>query len=105
MEMTHRDLAAHQRWLLPAVVVIVSFAAFGAAEMAIRVRQYIRFGTFTRIEDTYKVDTKSGLRIPVPGSSTGGIRINSMGFRSPELVVPKPASTIRLAFLGSSTTY
>jgi hypothetical protein len=35
----------------------------------------------------------------------GKIRINSLGFRSPEIPVPKPAGTIRLAFLGSSITY
>jgi lysophospholipase L1-like esterase len=40
----------------------------------------------------------------VPGSDTGGIRINSLGFRSPELE-PKSPSMIRLTFIGASTTY
>src|SRR5438552_11677291 len=91
--------------LLGVVVVITSVALFGAAELAVRVRQHIKFGSLLRIEDTYTVDAKSGLRIPVPGGSFGGIRINSLGFRGPELKVPKPASTVRIAFLGSSTTY
>ena len=92
-------------FLLGAVVLITSVALFGAAELAVRVRQHIKFGSLLRIEDTYTVDAKSGLRIPVPGGSFGGIRINSLGFRGPELKVPKPASTVRIAFLGSSTTY
>jgi len=92
-------------FLLGAVVLITSVALFGAAELAVRVRQHIKFGSLLRIEDTYTVDAKSGLRIPVPGGSFGGIRINSLGFRRPQLKVPKPASTVRIAFLGSSTTY
>src|SRR5437588_4449407 len=92
-------------FLLGAVVLITSVALFGAAELAVRVRQHIKFGSLLRIEDTYTVDPKSGLRIPVPGGSFGGIQINSMGFRSPELEIPKSASTVRIAFLDSSTTY
>lgn len=104
--MSTRNLAAHHRWLLlAATVVTISVALFGAAELGVRVRQHIKFGSLLRIEDTYTIDPKSGLRIPVPGGSFGGIHINSMGFRSPELEIPKAASTVRMAFLGSSTTY
>jgi lysophospholipase L1-like esterase len=97
-------ILAH-RCLLLVAVMITSAALFGAAELGVRVRQHIKFGSLLRIEDTYTVDAKSGLRIPVPGGSFGGIHINSLGFRSPELEVPKSASTVRIAFLGSSTTY
>jgi len=104
--MKNESLKDSRHWLLLMLTVVIAcVACFGAAELAIRVRQYIKFGTLSRIEDTYKVDAASGLRIPVAGSTTGGIRINSMGFRSPELKNPKPPSSFRIAFLGSSTTY
>jgi lysophospholipase L1-like esterase len=45
------------------------------------------------------------LRIPVPDGRFGSIHINSRGFRGPEITVPKPPSTVRIAFLGASTTY
>ena len=100
-----QTLALRQRRLvLGAIVVLASCTLFGAAELGLRVRQEIRFGKFLRIEDTYTLDPKSGMRIPVPGRSFGGIHINSMGFRGPELKMPKSRSTLRLAFLGSSTT-
>ena len=99
-------LALRQRgWMLSAVVVMVSFALFSAAELGVRVRQGIKFGNLLRIEDTYTLDPKSGMRIPVPGGSFGGIHVNSMGFRGPELKTPKSRHTLRIAFLGSSTTY
>ena len=93
------------RLMLGAIVALTSCALFGAAELGLRVRQKIKFGSLFRIEDTYTLDPKSGLRIPVPGGSFGGIRINSLGFRGPELKMPKSRSTLRVAFLGSSTTY
>src|SRR2546425_12595206 len=104
--MSTRNLAAHHRWLLlAATVVTISVALFGAAELGVRVRQHIKFGNLLRIEDTYTLDPKSGMRIPVPGGSFGGIHVNSMGFRGPELKTPKSRHTLRIAFLGSSTTY
>ena len=33
------------------------------------------------------------------------IEINSLGFRGPEIAVPKPAGVLRIAFLGASTTF
>ena len=50
-------------------------------------------------------DASTGLNIPTPGLTLGAIRINSLGFRGPELAVPKPPATIRLAFVGASTTF
>jgi len=99
-------LSRAQRGLLAAIVVALAFIApFAMAEVGLRVRHRIKYGNLWGIEETYKIDDASGLRIPVPGGSFGGIRINSLGFRGPELAVPKPPSTVRVAFLGSSTTY
>ena len=43
--------------------------------------------------------------IPEAGSNLAGIVINSKGFRSPEIDEPKPPGTLRIAYLGGSTTY
>ena len=75
------------------------------AEGFVRARQWWRFGNLWSVEDTFHVDAATGLRIPIPNTVAGHIRINSLGFRSPELTIPKPPSTVRLAFLGGSTTY
>ena len=50
------------------------------------------------------VEPKTNLRRYYPNSHVLGMTINSLGFRSPEITVTKPASTIRLAFLGDSFT-
>lgn len=75
------------------------------AEVAVRIRHRIKYGDLWGIESTYKIDAASGLRIPIPGGSFGAIHINSLGFRGPELSTPKKSSTVRIAFIGSSTTY
>ncbi|MFN0118941.1 MAG: SGNH/GDSL hydrolase family protein [Blastocatellia bacterium] len=78
---------------------------FALAEAAVRIRQYVRYGaTKTSLYDMAR-DNVSGLMIPTPSQQTGSIRIDTRGFRNPELSVPKPAGTIRLAFLGASTTF
>jgi lysophospholipase L1-like esterase len=89
------------------VVALVAVALLGVtAELAVRVRNYLKYGElFWGIEETYTIDAASGLRIPIPNGHFGHILINSMGFRSPEILVPKPADTARIAFLGASTTY
>ena len=76
-----------------------------AAEAAVRVRQTLKYGSTASIEDYWTIDPKSGLRVPVANFSAGHIAINSLGFRGPEIAVPKPAGTIRLAFIGASTTW
>lgn len=85
------------------VVVLVVLAA--AAEGAIRLRQKLRYGTVATVEQTYAVDARTGLRVPIANLSSGPISVNSLGFRGPEIVVPKPAGTVRIAFLGASTTW
>jgi lysophospholipase L1-like esterase len=74
-----------------------------------RVRAVIKYGSTKDVFDIYELDPSTGLRTPIPGTTTtlaGGssIAIDSRGFRSPELRDPKPAGAVRLAFLGDSTT-
>ncbi|MCZ6599072.1 MAG: SGNH/GDSL hydrolase family protein [Planctomycetota bacterium] len=73
-------------------------------EVAVRARQLWKHGTtagYYQLED----DPESGLRIPVAGQRAGGITVNSLGFRGPEIELPKPEGLIRIAFLGGSTTF
>lgn len=76
-----------------------------AAEVAVRVRQHLKYGSAWAVEDYYTYDAKTGLRVPAAGLARGRISINSLGFRGPEIAIPKPAGTVRLAFLGASTTW
>jgi len=74
-------------------------------EGVLRLRQWKRYGTFASTYYALRHDPASGLEIPKPLSSSGPIRVNSLGFRGPEIEPRKPAGRIRLAFLGGSTTF
>lgn len=76
-----------------------------AAEATIRVRQTLKYGSASPLESYYAFDEKANLRVPIANLSVGHISINSLGFRGPEIAVPKPPGTVRLAFLGASTTW
>ena len=86
-------------------VLLVSFAVLLLVlEGAVRVRQWAKYGatfTFYHLEH----HEASGLEIPKPGDVSGPVRINSLGFRGPEIERPKPDGRLRLAFLGGSTTF
>jgi lysophospholipase L1-like esterase len=91
--------------LLALVSLVACVLLLAVAEVGVRIRHMVRYGgNFWGIEDTYAVDSTTGLRIPVPGVF-GPIKINSYGFRSPEIEKIKPAGKLRIAFLGGSTTY
>jgi len=74
-------------------------------EGAVRVRQTLKYGSAKTVEDLYVVDPASGLRVPIAGITSGRITVNQLGFRGPEITVPKPPGTVRIAFLGASTTW
>lgn len=98
-------LSTGRRALLNVVLAFCAIAiGLFLAEVGLRVHAYIKNG-FTRLDETYTVDRPSGLRVPRAGSKYGGISISSLGFRGPEVAVPKPPGMIRLAFLGASTTF
>ncbi len=100
-------LSAWQRGaVLAGTTLIICCLLLLAAEAAVRIRSAMRYGgTFWGIEETYQTDPATRLRIPVPNSRFGAIRINSFGFRSPQIAREKPAGRLRVAFLGASTTY
>jgi len=88
-------------------VALLAVAAVGLllAEGAVRARQWVITGRSGAINDALTIDPHTGLRSLVPNFDRGRIRINALGFRSPDLAAPKPAGVVRLAFLGGSTTY
>lgn len=87
-------------------VTLLSFVfAFLLAECAVRVRQYFKYGSAKKELYATTIEPRTGLPVPVANQITGTIRINSLGFRGPELLQPKPANGIRLAFLGASTNF
>lgn len=95
-------MTARRKKLLLALAALVLACLVG--EAAMRVRFYTKYGTFLRVH-TFATDPATGLEIPVPLRDTGAIKIDSRGFRNPEIEVPKPPRRVRLAFLGGSTTY
>ncbi len=87
-------------------ILLLPFLAEGAA----RLRAYLRYGAVADIYDLYREDPATGLLCPIPGLSVdiGGrarIDLSSQGFRGPDVPDPKPSGTVRLAFLGGSTTF
>lgn len=94
------------RWTAYLAVPIVLVLLLGlAAEGVSRARQWSRLGTASSFTDLYRVDPAIGLRVLVPGAQVGRIAVNSAGFRGPEIAQPKPDGTLRIAFLGASTTF
>lgn len=79
--------------------------ALGLLEGAVRLRQWLRYGTSNAEVVTLVTDPATGLRIAKPNQDTGRIRTDSHGFRNPEIAMPKPPHRVRLAFLGGSTTF
>lgn len=102
------NLSLRQKEIATGLVIIGLFVlGFGGGEVVLRAIQLSKFGVETSVEksERFYVDPATGLRLPKPGTMHGKVRVNSLGFRSPEIDIPKPQGTIRLAFLGSSTTY
>jgi lysophospholipase L1-like esterase len=89
------------------LIIGIMVGGWAVGEVLLRLVQRGQFGTAASVERSahFYRDQQTGLRLPVPNSTQGKIYINSLGFRSPEILVPKPPGTVRLAFLGSSTTY
>jgi len=99
-------LSNRVKWtVLIALIIAVMGLVIGAAEIAIRVRQTLKYGSAATVEDLYTIDRRIGLRVPIANLHSGHIQTNSLGFRGPEIAVPKPAGTVRIAFLGASTTW
>ena len=79
----------------------------GAAglEATVRVRQYVKYGTAAASFYSLVLDPATGLEIPEPGFAAGPIRVDERGFRGGGVSVPKPEGTLRVVFVGGSTTF
>jgi hypothetical protein len=89
------------------IILSMSVGILLAGEVALRLLQWVRFGQQVSVETSsaYFTDEATGLRLNHPNRQLGNIRINNLGFRGPDMPLHKPEGTVRLAFLGSSTTY
>lgn len=104
----HPTLSERQREIATGVVILaLTFGGLGVGEAALRIMNLAKFGVAETVEksDKYHIDPLSGLRAPKPGSVHGKARMSSLGFRSPEIAMPKPADVVRIVFLGSSTMF
>ncbi|MFT4825481.1 MAG: lysophospholipase L1-like esterase [Halioglobus sp.] len=88
-------------------ILALTLGLFFAGEIALRMLQWLKFGQQESVENSsaYFIDEATGLRLNVANRTLGDIRINNLGFRGPDITVPKPSGTFRLAFLGASVTY
>ncbi len=86
------------------ILIVVSIAIL-VAEGFVRIRHYFKYGHSYTVNNAFYRDTNLDLRVLNPNNKQKNMQINSMGFRSPELINPKPDSIIRLAFLEASTTF
>lgn len=85
------------------LVVLVVIIMLGMAEGAVQFRQWLSQGHSGKISDLF--EQQGDLRVLIPGAATRTISINSLGFRGPPLSPEKPAGTVRIAFVGASTTF
>lgn len=92
-----------RRRLLVSLTTLVLMLLF--VEGAVRVRQYLKFGTSGQRYHQLEEHEASGLLVPKAGTVTGAIAVNDAGFRSPDIPLEKPTGLVRLAFLGGSTTF
>ncbi len=99
MQLSHRRKLILSIFFIVTIVVMFSILS----EVFIRLRERIKHGGI--IEDILVIDPSSQLRIPKASTALGPIKINSLGFRSPEIPITKPLSAVRLAFIGASTTF
>ena len=91
--------------LLLAVAGIGCSLVLLLAEVGVRVRALVKHGSVWGVSGLLTIDKTTRLRILEPGARVGAIEINSHGFRGPEIEPQKPAGTVRIAFLGASTTF
>jgi len=87
------------------LLLATTVLGLGFLEIAARVRMKLKYGRATSEFYTSSRDPRTGLKVPDPDQHVGPININSLGFRGPDVAEKKPPGTIRVAFLGGSTTF
>lgn len=104
--MTHRDRVLR--------VAVLFFLGLLTVELALQWRSHLRWGqsifdVAAKGETRYIRDQKTGLLLLRPNQAFSSrnqiIRSNSLGLRSPEPMVPRPAGGIRIAVIGASSVF
>lgn len=99
MKLSHR-----QKIIATAVlIVLVGIVMLALVEGSIRLRQMFASGYSGQAADMFEM--QDDLRVMRPNITTRTISINSLGFRGPQITQPKPPETLRIAFVGASTTF
>jgi lysophospholipase L1-like esterase len=101
----HRNKLGASRLTVLGATLFAFFFSFLLAETAVRIRQYVKYGSAKKELYETTMDSRTGLPVLVPNQVTGTIRINSLGFRGPEILQPRPPNGLRFAFLGASTNF
>lgn len=93
------------------ITLFSAFMFLFTLEAVMQVRSHLRNGqsilnAFTS-ETRYVIDQKTGLKVLRPNhvflGSQVEMRTNSLGLRSPEIILQKSPGVVRIAFLGAST--
>jgi lysophospholipase L1-like esterase len=97
------------RTVLACAALALVLAPLGA-EGLIRLRAHAKYGRYLDIYDLHHRLPETNLLVPLANLDVefgAGTRVQTdeHGFRSSPVAVPKPARTLRLAFLGASTTF
>ncbi|RJQ24002.1 MAG: SGNH/GDSL hydrolase family protein [Nitrospiraceae bacterium] len=92
------------------IVLTFIFVLFSITTLIIMAEGFLRLkrlitGKEPTVDDIITLAPKTCIAVPIPNAVFRNVKINSLGFRGPEFANPKPASVIRLAFLGGSTTF
>jgi lysophospholipase L1-like esterase len=89
--------------LFATAIVILALAII---EVSARLYLAIRSGSAPKVDlHAYWVEDSDAGYALKPGYSAGGIRINSLGFRGPEISRERADSVARIATIGDSTTF
>lgn len=97
-------LSHHQKVVATTVLIIlVVIVMLAIVEGAFRLRQWFANGYSGQVTELFEM--QGGLRVLRPNVTTRTISVNSLGFRGPPLTQPKPPKTLRIAFVGASTTF
>ncbi len=87
------------------VFLLAAVIGATALETFARIRMRVKYGRFDSDFYANHVDAASGLRLPDPSQDVGFVHINAHGLRGPEIVEPRRPGTVRIAFVGGSTTF
>ncbi|WP_172642454.1 GDSL-type esterase/lipase family protein [Azoarcus sp. KH32C] len=94
-----------------AMILLTATALLAVLELGLQVRSQLRFGQSVfnalRGETRYVEDAQTGLKLLRPNRIFPGrdveIRSNSLGLRSPEILLTREPGSLRIAVVGAST--